>query len=50
MPFAVFIKDGFAVLGTADVNWTKLGKKASHGCIRLHPESALFAPNKTHLV
>ncbi len=40
MPYAVFIRDGFAIHGTAEVNWKHLGKKASHGCIRLHPDNA----------
>ena len=42
MPYAVFIKGGFAIHGTAEGNWPKLGKKASHGCIRLHPDNALY--------
>lgn len=42
MPYAVFIKGGFAVHGTAKSNWPMLGKKASHGCIRLHPDNALY--------
>ncbi|MCC6138530.1 MAG: L,D-transpeptidase [Bdellovibrionaceae bacterium] len=40
MPYAVFIKGGFAMHGTPKANWKILGKKASHGCIRLHPENA----------
>ncbi|MGZ3775687.1 MAG: L,D-transpeptidase [Pseudobdellovibrionaceae bacterium] len=40
MPYAVFIEGGFAVHGTPAGNWRKLGKKASHGCIRMHPENA----------
>ena len=42
MPYAIFIKDGFAIHGTAEANWPKLGKKASHGCIRLHPDNAQY--------
>jgi lipoprotein-anchoring transpeptidase ErfK/SrfK len=38
MPYAVFIQGGFAIHGTQKVNWPKLGSKASHGCIRLHPD------------
>lgn len=40
MPYAVFIQGGFAVHGTPRSNWSKLGKPASHGCIRLHPDNA----------
>ncbi len=40
MPYAVFIRDGFAIHGTAESNWKHLGTKASHGCIRLHPDNA----------
>ena len=44
MPHAVFFtKDGHAIHGTYEVN--RLGKPASHGCVRLSPENAatLFA-------
>lgn len=40
MPYAVFIKGGYAVHGTGRGNWPKLGSRASHGCIRLHPDNA----------
>ncbi len=40
MPYAVFIKGGFAIHGTTQGNFSKLGQKASHGCIRLHPDNA----------
>lgn len=40
MPYAVFIKGGYAIHGTTPGNFVKLGKKASHGCIRLHPDDA----------
>lgn len=40
MPYAVFISGGFAVHGTPKGNWSKLGQKASHGCIRMHPDNA----------
>lgn len=39
MPYAVFIKGGFALHGTPSSNWSKLGRKASHGCIRMHPDN-----------
>jgi lipoprotein-anchoring transpeptidase ErfK/SrfK len=40
MPYAVFIKGGYAIHGTTTGNFSKLGTKASHGCIRLHPDNA----------
>jgi hypothetical protein len=40
MPYVVFIKGGYAIHGTTKGNIPKLGKKASHGCIRLHPDNA----------
>lgn len=39
MPYAVFIRGGFAIHGTPEGNWKNLGKPASHGCIRSHPEN-----------
>ncbi len=39
MPYAVFITGGFALHGTPQGNWSKLGTKASHGCIRMHPDN-----------
>lgn len=40
MPYAVFLKNGYAIHGTTPGNFSKLGTPASHGCIRLHPENA----------
>ncbi|KYG70612.1 L,D-transpeptidase [Bdellovibrio bacteriovorus] len=40
MPYAVFIRGGFALHGTPRSNWPKLGTRASHGCIRMHPDNA----------
>lgn len=40
MPYAVFLKGGYAIHGTTPGNYAKLGSKASHGCIRLHPDNA----------
>jgi len=37
MPYAVFIRGGFAIHGTPRGNWGMLGRPASHGCIRVHP-------------
>ena len=38
MPYSVFFKGGYAVHGTNEVR--NLGRPASHGCIRLHPDNA----------
>jgi lipoprotein-anchoring transpeptidase ErfK/SrfK len=38
MPYAVFFNGGYAVHATYDLK--RLGRPASHGCIRLHPENA----------
>ncbi|MGD9868321.1 MAG: L,D-transpeptidase [Hyphomicrobiales bacterium] len=38
MPFAVFYDSHWAVHGTTAVN--RLGRPASHGCVRLHPKNA----------
>jgi lipoprotein-anchoring transpeptidase ErfK/SrfK len=38
MPWSVFFHDGYAVHGTTEVR--SLGRPASHGCIRLHPDNA----------
>jgi lipoprotein-anchoring transpeptidase ErfK/SrfK len=40
MPYVVFIKGGYAVHGTTPGNFLKLGHRASHGCVRLHPDNA----------
>lgn len=40
MPYVVFINGGFGIHGTTQGNIPKLGKKASHGCIRVHPDNA----------
>lgn len=40
MPYAVFISGGFALHGTPQGNWSKLGTRASHGCIRMLPDNA----------
>ncbi len=42
MPFAVFLYNGFAIHGTPQGNWKNLGKKASHGCVRSHPDNAMY--------
>lgn len=38
MPFAVFYNGGYAVHATFETR--RLGRPASHGCIRLHPNDA----------
>ena len=40
MPYAVFIRGGYAIHGTTPGNFRFLGNRASHGCIRLHPVNA----------
>jgi len=40
MPYVVFLSGGYGLHGTTKGNIPKLGKKASHGCIRLHPDNA----------
>lgn len=42
MPYAVFIEGGFALHGTTQGNFKRLGTRASHGCIRFHPDNALI--------
>lgn len=38
MPYAMFYYRGFAVHGTSSIK--RLGRPASHGCVRLHPSNA----------
>jgi hypothetical protein len=38
MPHSIFFHNGYAVHGTTEV--ARLGKAASHGCVRLHPDNA----------
>jgi L,D-transpeptidase catalytic domain len=40
MPYAVFLRGGYAIHGTTPGNFSRLGTRASHGCIRLHPDNA----------
>ncbi|CAN7335300.1 MULTISPECIES: L,D-transpeptidase [Ensifer] len=48
MPYAVFFNGGYAVHATYDVK--RLGRPASHGCVRLHPNNAaeFFALAREH--
>ena len=45
MPYAVFVRGGIAIHGTPERNWRRLGRPASHGCIRLHPDHAQYFMN-----
>lgn len=38
MPHSIFFKDGYAIHATNEVG--RLGRPASHGCVRLHPANA----------
>lgn len=38
MPYSVFFHGGYAIHATDAI--TKLGSRASHGCVRLHPKHA----------
>ena len=38
MPFAIFYDGNYAIHGTTHLR--KLGRPASHGCVRLHPDNA----------
>jgi lipoprotein-anchoring transpeptidase ErfK/SrfK len=38
MPHSVFFRGGYAIHGTQYVK--RLGRRASHGCVRLHPTNA----------
>jgi lipoprotein-anchoring transpeptidase ErfK/SrfK len=38
MPNSIFFYGGYAIHGTNDIK--SLGRPASHGCIRLHPDNA----------
>lgn len=43
MPYSIFFNGGYAIHGSYEIR--RLGRPASHGCIRLHPKNAatLFA-------
>jgi hypothetical protein len=38
MPYTVFFSGNYAIHGTNSIS--RLGRKASHGCVRLHPKNA----------
>lgn len=48
MPHSIFFRGGYAVHATSQIS--RLGRPASHGCIRLHPSHAkkLFSLVKRH--
>jgi lipoprotein-anchoring transpeptidase ErfK/SrfK len=43
MPYSIFFRGPYAIHGTTAIS--RLGQRASHGCVRLHPNNAamLFA-------
>jgi lipoprotein-anchoring transpeptidase ErfK/SrfK len=49
MPYSIFFNEGYAIHGSYEVS--RLGRPASHGCIRLHPGNAavLFALVKNNM-
>jgi lipoprotein-anchoring transpeptidase ErfK/SrfK len=56
MPYAIFFRGGYAIHGTYAVS--RLGRQASHGCIRLHTANARelfhmiqdYGPSDTRIV
>ncbi len=38
MPYSIFFHGGYAIHGTDSIR--RLGRPASHGCVRLHPRNA----------
>ncbi len=48
MPHSIFFHEGYAIHGTGYVS--RLGRPASHGCVRLHPANAatLYALVREH--
>lgn len=38
MPYSIFFRGGYAIHGTGSIK--RLGRPASHGCVRLHPDHA----------
>ncbi len=49
MPYSIFFDGGYAIHGSYEIS--RLGRPASHGCIRLHPDNAatLFNLVKEHV-
>lgn len=56
MPHSIFFRGGYAIHGTDHIK--KLGRPASHGCVRLHPSNArrlynlvkAYGPKNTRIV
>lgn len=48
MPFAIFFKGHYAIHGTNQIS--RLGRPASAGCIRLHPDNAALLFSKVRRV
>lgn len=48
MPHSIFFHRGYAIHGTTSIR--RLGRRASHGCVRLHPSNAakLFSLVRRH--
>jgi hypothetical protein len=48
MPYSIFFNGGYAIHGSYEIS--RLGRPASHGCIRLHPANAaiLFGLVREH--
>lgn len=42
MPYAMFVSGGVAIHGVPQGEWSMLGRPASHGCIRIHPDHARY--------
>ena len=49
MPYSIFFDGGYAIHGSYEIS--HLGRPASHGCIRLHPQNAavLFGLVQAHM-
>jgi lipoprotein-anchoring transpeptidase ErfK/SrfK len=55
MPNSIFFHGGYAIHGTSEVSY--LGRPASHGCVRLHPQNAAtlyslvqsYGPSRTRI-
>jgi lipoprotein-anchoring transpeptidase ErfK/SrfK len=43
MPYSIFFNEGYAIHGSYEIS--HLGRPASHGCIRLHPDNAAVLYN-----
>jgi L,D-transpeptidase catalytic domain len=48
MPYSIFFLRGYAIHGSYETRY--LGRRASHGCVRLHPSNAaaLYSLVKTY--